>query len=343
MNFGPVLTPDGSAARLDAPLAWALLAGAALLFVMVMALLVHALTRPPEPSASSEPTQPPKPPLRAQPLRARRWLLGGGLVLPLVVLGALAVVNLLHLLGPGLHAPAHSTVVGVNAKAWWWQLRVPDPGHPDLFSANELVLPVGRPVRLAMVSEDLIHSLWVPALAGKVDLLPGRVQHLVLHTDKAGRWSGPCAEFCGLGHTKMVLQVVALPAADYDAWLHNQRLPARTPTSALQQRGLQHFIELRCGACHTVRGVVQAVLGPGGPAGPGAAGDGAQGSAGGPDLTHLASREFLGAGTVRNNAAGLRAWITGVQTLKPGARMPGYDHLDNNTLDALVAYLLQLQ
>ncbi len=336
MNFGPVLSPDGSAAQLDAPLAWALMAGAALLFAGVMALLVYALLRSRRlPHLHGQP--------HGQPLRQQRWLVGGGLVLPLLVLGALAVVNLRHLLGPGVNAPTHSLVVGVNAKAWWWQLRVQDPGHPDLYTANELVLPVGRPVRLSMVSEDLIHSLWVPALAGKVDVLPGRVQHLVLHTEKAGRWSGPCAEFCGLGHTQMVLQVVALPAAEYAAWLHNQRLPARTPTSALQQRGLQHFMALRCNACHTVRGVAQAVLGPPATTGPGRASEGAEESAGGPDLTHLASREFLGAGSVRNNAAGLRAWITGVQTLKPGARMPGYGHLDEATLHALVAYLQQLQ
>ena len=327
MNFGPVLSPDGTAARLDAPLAWALLAGAGLLFVLVMALLALALARP------------------ARPVRPLRWLVGGGLALPIVVLGTLAAANLQHLLSPGLAAPVDSLVVGVNAKAWWWQLRVQDPGHPDLMSANELVLPVGRPVRLAMVSEDLIHSLWVPALAGKVDLLPGRVQHLVLHTEQAGRWRGLCAEFCGLGHTQMMLQVVALPEAEYAAWLQNQRLPARTPTSALQQRGLEQFIALRCHACHTIRGVVQALLGEPGPGTAGVTRDGGQSGneGGGPDLTHLASREHLGAGTVRNDEAGLRAWITGVQTLKPGARMPSYGQLDSATLEALVAYLRQLQ
>ena len=266
-------------------------------------------------------------------MRPLRWLLGGGLALPVVVLGTLAAVNLRHLLSPGLAAPADALVVGVSAKAWWWQLRVQEPGHPDLLTANELVLPVGRTVRLAMVSDDLIHSLWVPALAGKVDLLPGRVQHLVLRTDQAGRWRGPCAEFCGLGHTQMVLQVVGLPQADYNAWLVNQRLPARTPTSELQRRGLQHFIALRCHACHTVRGVAQALIGA----------DDPDVDGGGPDLTHLASREYLGAGSLRNDDEGLRAWITGAQRIKPGARMPSYGHLDGATLDALVAYLGQLQ
>ena len=112
--------------------------------------------------------------------------------------------------------------------------------------------------------------------------------------------------------------------------------------SALQQRGLQHFLELRCFACHTVRGVAQALLGPGEPGG--SDGQGEPGvDSGGPDLTHLASREYLGAGSVRNDEAGLRAWISGVQRIKPGARMPGYDHLDDATLDALIAYLQHLQ
>lgn len=311
---GPVLAPDGLEARLAAPLAWALLVGGLLLFGAVMLLLWRAVRGPP------------------QPVRAGRWLVGGGLVLPLVVLGALGVANLRQIARLFEPPPAGATLAAVQARLWWWRIRLPDPnGGPDLLLANELVLPVGQPVRLALSSDALIHSLWVPALAGKMDLVPGRIQHLVLQADRPGQWRAPCAEFCGVGHTRMNLQVSALAAPEYAAWLAAQRAPARQPHTAQEQRGLRHFAELRCTACHSVRGVSQAVLGE-------QAQDG-----GGPDLTHLASRRMLGAGALPNDAAGLRAWIRDVQQFKPGARMPSYAHLDADTLDALVAYLGSLR
>jgi cytochrome c oxidase subunit II len=220
-------------------------------------------------------------------------------------------------------------VVGVTGRLWWWELRVhPDDGGAPVVLANELVLPVGRPVRLALASEDVIHSLWIPAFGAKLDLVPGRLQHLTLRAEQPGRWSAPCAEFCGEAHAGMVLQVRALPPAEFAAWLENQRRDARAPADALQQRGRAAFLALRCDACHTVRGVAGATL----PA-----------PHGGPDLTHLASRTHLAAGTLVNDAAGRRAWLLGVQQLKPGARMPSYAHLDAATLDALVAWLGSLE
>ncbi|HET7863631.1 MAG TPA: c-type cytochrome [Burkholderiaceae bacterium] len=304
MSAGHLLHPVGGQAVADAPLAWALMVGGALLFAGVMALLAWAVAGP------------------ARPVSPRRWIVGGGLLLPLAVLGPLQVANLQHLRAA---APPPAWVVGVSGRLWWWELRLTDPrSGAQLHTANELHLPVGQPVRLALASDDVIHSLWVPALGGKLDLVPGRLQHLVLQADQPGTWRGPCAEFCGTGHARMVLQVVSDTPQAFDAWLHHQAQPARMPQTGLQQRGLQHFTALRCGACHTVRGVSTATLS-------------------GPDLTHLASRQHLGAGTVRNDAAGLRAWLTGVQQLKPGARMPSFDHLDAATLDALVAYLASLE
>lgn len=305
MNAGPVLSPAGAQALADAPLAWALLVGGALLFAGVMALLAWAVVGP------------------ARPVSPRRWIVGGGLLLPLAVLGPLQVANLRHLAGEPTAPPAW--VVGVSGRLWWWELRLTDPRSGTvLHAANELHLPVGQPVRLALASDDVIHSLWVPALAGKVDLVPGRLQHLVLQAGQPGTWRGSCAEFCGEGHARMALHVVGESPEDFEAWLRNQARPAREPRTELQRRGLRHFTELRCGACHTVRGVSSASLT-------------------GPDLTHLASRRHLGAGTVANDAAGLRAWLTGVQRLKPGARMPSFEHLDPATLDALVAYLGSLE
>jgi cytochrome c oxidase subunit 2 len=307
---GPVLSPAGVEALQAAPMAWALLAGGTLIFVGVMLLLWLAVSAP------------------ARPVRARRWLLGGGLALPLVVLGALALANLEQIRRLLAAPPAGAALIGVQGRMWWWQVRLPDAaGGATVEAANELVLPVGRPVRLALSSAGVIHSVWVPALAGKVDLVPGRIHHLVLHATQAGAWSGPCAEFCGSGHSWMWLNVRAVPEPDYVAWLENQRRPARMPAGALEQRGLRHFAEWRCTACHRVRGVSEAVL------------DGAGDDAGGPDLTHLASRRTLGAGILPNDAAHLRDWIRDPQRFKPGARMPAYPQLDEASLDALVAYL----
>lgn len=310
----PVLRPDGADALAALPITWALLVGGTLIFAVMMVLLTRAVQGPP------------------RAVRPLWWVLGGGLVFPGLVLLALHAANLQHI--QRLHAPPPpgTPLLAVTARSWWWQLRI-DDAQGALHSANELVLPVGRPVRLALASSGVIHSLWVPALAGKMDLVPGRIQHLLLQADKAGVWRGPCAEFCGQAHTQMVLTVVALPPADYAAWLANQRLPARAPTSDLQRRGLQHFVQQRCTACHTLRGQSQALL-------PALVNEGEEG---GPDLTHLASRRSIAAGTLPNDAASLRAWLMQPQRFKPGARMPAYGHLDAATLDALVAYLSSLE
>lgn len=259
----------------------------------------------------------------------RGWILGLGLLLPVLVLGSLLVAGLQRLAGESAAAPRDALLVGVTGRLWWWDLRLhPDDGGAPVPLANELVLPAGRPVRLALASEDVIHALWIPALGVKLDLVPGRLQHLLLRIDRPGRWSAPCAEFCGEAHAGMVLQVRALPPREFGAWLENQRRDARAPATAQQQAGRAQFLALRCDACHTVRGVAQATLAP---------------PDGGPDLTHLASRPRLGAGTLANDAAGRRAWITGVQHLKPGARMPAHPQLDGPALDALVAYLGSLE
>lgn len=300
---GPVLAPDGAGARLDAPLAWALLVGGALLYGGVMLLLLLAVSRP------------------ARPVRPARWLIGGGLLLPLVVLSTLHWVNLRHLRTLAAAPPAGLPLIAVSAREWWWQLRLVDADSgAEALLANELVLPVGQPVRLGLSSERLIHSLWIPALAGKIDLIPGRVQHLVLQADRAGAWRGPCAEFCGEAHARMVLRVVAVPAAEWAVWWQHQLQPALPPTDAQQRQGLLHFIARRCNACHAVRGLA------------------GEGATAGPDLTHLASRGHLGAGTLPNSAAGLRAWLTDVQMHKPGAQMPTQT-MDAAALDALVAFL----
>jgi cytochrome c oxidase subunit 2 len=311
-DSGVFLVPAGASAAHEAALAWWLIGGATLAFVAVMLLLAWAL-----------------PGRGARAGRSVWWLVGGGLLLPALALAALQWVNQRDLAAAAAAPPRDALLVSVHGRLWWWELRIDGhDGAAPLVLANELHLPVGRPVRLALASDDVIHSLWLPALAGKVDLVPGRINHLLVEATRPGRWAAPCAEFCGTAHTAMVLRTVALPADEFERWLTAQRADAREAATPLERAGRQHFIEQRCSTCHTIRGVAVATL---------------SGAHGGPDLTHLGSREHLGAGSLRNDADGLRRWITGVQHVKPGARMPSYAQLDAATLDALVAYLGSLQ
>lgn len=306
-----VLQPAGPVAADVAALAWVLIVGATLVFGIVMAWLGYAL------AARDTP---------AERRLLRGWILAGGLVFPSVVLVALLVYATQSSRSLALSGATEHEVITVVAKSWWWHVRYRHPeGGPDVLLANEIHIPVGRPVTLGLTSDDVIHSLWVPALAGKIDMVPGRTHQLRLQADRAGVYRGQCAEFCGTQHARMALHVVAHEPADYARWLEAQALPARVPTGALAARGFALFKDLRCHACHDVRGLASGL---------------AMGL--GPDLTHIGSRLQLGAGTVRNDHAGLAHWVAHSQQSKPGVRMPSYAHLDDASLQALAAFLAQL-
>jgi len=293
--------PAGSAAALSAEAIWLLGIVAAAVFVLIAALTFHALRR-------------------RRPVRERLWVLGGGLAFPLVVLALLfgySTVRSVALLKP---APDDALLVTVIAHGWWWEVRYRGPDGADVVSANELRLPVGRPVRLALTASDVIHSFWVPQLAGKVDMVPGRINHLALVAQRAGIYRGQCAEFCGVAHARMALQAVVMAPQAFDDWLAAEARDAVPPATPRAQAGAALFAQSGCAACHTVRGAsVGATLAP--------------------DLTHVAGRGTLGAGTLANGPGAMRAWITGVQTLKPGASMPSFGHLPPETLAALAEYL----
>jgi cytochrome c oxidase subunit 2 len=254
--------------------------------------------------------------------------------LPVVVLNALLLYGTVRTAGLERPLAQPPLVVTVTGRLWWWEVRYRDPaGGPDVVLANELRLPVGRSTQLGLTADELIHSLWVPELGGKRDLVPGRVNHLVFTPQRAGVFRGQCAEYCGLQHAKMALHVVALPAAEFEQWLARQARPAvPAPASPPQPQadaarvahGREAFVAHGCAACHSVRGH-------------------AEGAPRGPDLTHVADRLYLGAGALANEAGAFKRWLVGVQELKPGARMPAYAHLDAATLDALAAYLEQLK
>lgn len=317
-----VLTPAGAPAAGIAEIAWVLGIGAALIFAGVMGLLAWTVRRRHRKLALGAAPDAP-----AGTRATRLWLVGGGLVFPAATMLALLVYVFVR---DDSLAPARSPselVVSVTGRAWWWQLRYSDPASGrEVAAANEIHIPAGRAVVLGLNSGDVIHSFWVPELAGKADMIPGRVQQLRVRADKPGVHRGQCAEFCGSQHAQMALHVVVDAPADFDRWLAAQAAPANPPADAAAARGLAVFTSQRCFECHAVRGLF----------------DGA-GAVAGPDLTHVGSRRFIGAGILPASADNFAAWVGGVQHLKPGARMPQYDRLDAASLAALGTFLAQLR
>ncbi|MGH7657441.1 MAG: cytochrome c oxidase subunit II, partial [Gemmatimonadales bacterium] len=190
-------------------------------------------------------------------------------------------------------------------------------------TANEIHVPVGRPVRVRLRTGDVIHSFWVPELAGKLDLIPGQENTMWFQADSAGIYHGQCAEYCGMQHAHMGIEVVAVSMEDFELWRAGQLAPAVEPDDRAAWLGKQVFQSAGCAGCHTVRGTdAQGVLGP--------------------DLTHVASRRTLAAGAIPNTRGWLAGWIVSAQSLKPGAHMPDVP-LDSEELQAVLAYVENLR
>lgn len=215
-------------------------------------------------------------------------------------------------------------LIEVVGHQWWWEVRYPDPLAQNHFStANELHVPVGRPVVMTLSSRDVIHSIWIPNLGGKRDLTPGYTQTIWFQADTPGVYRGQCAEFCGHQHAKMALHVIAEPPAQFARWVAQSRKPAPEPADSLAARGREVFLAGPCAMCHAINGT---------PAG----------SRSGPDLTHVASRPSIAAGTLANTPGNLAAWIVDPQGIKPGTHMPP-TALAPRDLGALLAYLQVLR
>ncbi len=211
-------------------------------------------------------------------------------------------------------------VVEVVAHQWWWQVQYPEA---QVTTANEIYIPVGRPVEIHETSSDVVHSLWIPQLGGKMDLIPGRTASMVIQAAQPGTYRGECAEFCGVQHARMDLIVVAVPAAQFAQWLSEQKTVPPAPANAHLQAGQQAFLGSACVYCHTIRGT------------------NASGTLG-PDLTHFASRETIGAGILPNTRGNLAGWIVDSQGIKPGNRMPPMQ-MNGDQLQAMLDYLESLK
>lgn len=211
----------------------------------------------------------------------------------------------------------------VTAQQFWWQVEYQDSTPSNIFrTANVIHLPVGRPVQVTLTSDDVIHSFWVPNLAGKQDLIPGRSTGIKLLPTRIGRFRGQCAEFCGLQHAHMALDVVVESAADYEAWRAKSIATAPPPSTPLQRAGYAYFMSNQCAACHTISGTP------------------AQGTIG-PDLSRVASRSSIAAGSYPNRRGYLEGWIADPQRMKPGNKMPTID-MSPAELHAVTAYLESL-
>jgi len=222
------------------------------------------------------------------------------------------------------HTRRPALTLTVTANQWWWDVRY-DTADPSKIvrTANEIHLPVGVPVQVMLKSNDVIHSFWVPNLAGKQDLIPGRTTDVQLLPRKAGLYRGQCAEFCGIAHALMALDITVESKADFQRWYAAQRRPAAPPKTSLQLAGYRYATTRECATCHNIGGTP-------------ASGQVA------PDLTHFASRRSIAAGTLPMNKGNLYGWIADPQSQKPGNRMPTVG-LNAPELHALVAYLESLK
>lgn len=301
------LNTAGQDAASIATLFWVMLAGAVVLWLLVNGAFYYISRVAPG---------------QIDQRYARHVLIGGGIVLPTVVLSALLVWGLSLL--PDPRQPGDGLVVKVTGEQWWWRVEYwPEGADAPIVSANEIRLPVGQRTEFHLTSDKVIHSFWIPALGGKMDMFPGRETMISLHPESVGTYRGQCAEFCGASHAWMAFAAVVMTPGDFDAWLAAEAADAVPPADDRAARGAQVFQSEGCGACHTIRGTD------------------AVGEVG-PDLTHIGSRQTLGAGRSKVTLEDLSVWINHTEMLKPEVKMPSYD-LQPEALDDLAHFLEGLE
>ncbi|MGA0607168.1 cytochrome c oxidase subunit II [Phenylobacterium sp. VNQ135] len=256
--------------------------------------------------------------------RPMQRVLGGWI--GLIVLGLLVLTFGSFLVDRQLATAANRADINirVTANQWWWEVEYQDPDPSRSFvTANEIHLPVGKTAKIELVATDVIHSFWIPNLGGKQDLIPGRKNDITLTPMREGRYRGQCAEFCGLQHSNMALDVMVDSEAGYEAWRARQMRSAPAPATPAQAHGLDVFQTQACANCHQIDGTE------------------AKGQTG-PNLTHVASRRYIAAGVAPYSRGTLAAWIADPQGLKPGAHMP-IVQLSPADLNGLLDYLDSLK
>jgi len=315
MNY---MVSHGPAAASERSLGWWLLIVSAVVVVVVIVLVVAgAFYRPRDRAGESLE--------RTAAHGGLPWIYIGGLIIPAAIL----IVSFGLTLGT-LHATTRpptdpAATIQIIGRRWWWEVRYVDQRDPTktIVTANEIHVPVGKPVQLEISSDDVIHSFWIPQLAGKTDAIPGVTNVAWLQADSVGIYRGQCTEYCGLQHANMAAVVIAESPVAFAAWEQAQQKPAAVPTDPEAAAGLAVFQKSACATCHAIRG------------------SDALGRVG-PDLTHLATRLTIAAGTLENTRGNLAGWIGNSQSIKPGNDMPVMN-LPPDDLQALLAYLETLK
>jgi len=253
-----------------------------------------------------------------------KLIIGGGVILPTVVLATLLAYGLS---GIGRLSPApvaEALAIAVSGEQWWWRVRYGGPAGSLVELANEIRLPVGQRTDVTLTSDNVIHAFWIPSLAGKVDMIPGRTTRISLEPTRTGSFRGVCAEYCGASHALMGFAVEVMEPDAFQAWLLRQSAVASEPSTAAARRGRDLFATNGCGACHVIRGT---------------SADGGIG----PDLTHIGGRSTLAATTLPNRQDTMAQWIAAPHRSKPGVQMPAFAMLPAGDLQALAAYMSGLR
>ncbi|WP_158265120.1 cytochrome c oxidase subunit II [Blastopirellula marina] len=312
--FNPA-SPDGSAIR---DLFYLVMAISTVIFLLVIGALVYFVVRFRDPpGAPRDDTEPPQI-YGSQPIEIA-WTLA-----PTLIVLVLSLVVIRSVIAMRADPPTDESFrIRAVGHQWWWEFEYPEYGFT---TANELVIPVSdeetaHEINLQLESADVIHSFWVPKLAGKTDLVPARTNRMRLQANEPGLYEGRCAEYCGTQHARMLIRVTAMPEADFEKWVENQKLPAVVDASV--EAGRKIFMDQACANCHNIRG------------------EPAHGKFG-PDLTHLMSRDMIAAGVLENNRENLAAWLTDPDQVKPGSRMPNM-RLSPTEVKQLVDYLMTLE
>ncbi|MER9541011.1 cytochrome c oxidase subunit II [Mesorhizobium sp. M0437] len=307
------LDPKGPAAGELAWLIWFFTALCTVVWLLVLAVLIMPLARRAAPLG--DPLV-----LEAAAERSKMRIVVAALAATALILVGLTLLSYFANRTLAAIGSDAALTIRVTGHQWWWEVRYEnDQPNRILTTANEIHIPAGEPVRLVVTSTDVIHSFWVPNLSGKLDLIPGHENVLDLKADKPGVYRGQCAEFCGAQHANMSTFIIAEPRPVFDAWLNDQLRPAAAPVSAEAKTGHDLFLKRPCVMCHKIGGTIA-------------------GGTVAPDLTHIASRRTLAAGTLAMSRGNLAAWIADPQGIKPGAHMPVVG-LNGDELNAIVAYL----
>jgi cytochrome c oxidase subunit 2 len=316
-RFQSALAGDGHEAANFLWLFWLFVAVCTVMYLLVAAALIAAVWRRRRKEVPLERADEQSNPLLKTGLIAWVGLMAVGLLVLTVASFVADRSNASQTAKPQL-------LVNVTANQWWWDIEyVSSDASRIVHTANELHLPVGVPAQVQLKSNDVIHSFWIPSLAGKQDLIPGRTSDIQLLPRRVGLYRGQCAEFCGVQHANMALDITVQSAGDFQKWIAAQRRPAMAPQTPLELAGYRYVTTRECSVCHNIAGT---------PASAKVA----------PDLTHFAGRRSIAAGTLPMSKGNLYGWVADPQSQKPGSNMPTIG-LEPQELHAVVAYLETLK